>query len=257
MTLACDEVRTQQGDPVHRLIGTIPGARFARYVTACQGTGVEPIEVYLWASRVALAMFDDLGHVEVALRTAIAERLYDTYGSRWFERTDILDYPTFKLIQDAKRSGGLGDLQVDESVYHGKLVATLMFGFWVKILGKGTNFDGQRRIYDTLIWKAAVREAFPNVGDLEREKVERAARDVKELRNRVAHHEHIVWGVPLPGKRDTSGRMRRMSVTEAHNVLLRLAGYVDRGLHDWVVDNSRVPLAIQDCPLPSLDRFRL
>lgn len=91
---------------------------------------------------------------------------------------------------------------------HGKLVAPLMYGFWVKLLGKGTSRDGERRIYDTVIWKDAVRHAFPNVGDFDRSVVERTVRDLKELRNRIANHEHIVWGVPTPGQ-ERGGSPRR------------------------------------------------
>ena len=107
--------------------------------------------------------------------------------------------PTMPASVLAERVGWSGSA----SVFRDKVAATLMFGFWVKTLGRGTFYqveDGprQRRTYDTLLWKSALRKVFPNVGEVDRARVEAAARNVQALRNRIAHHEHIVWGIP-PG----------------------------------------------------------
>ena len=48
-----------------RLRATIPEPRMAPYEKACAGTSVDPIDLYPWAGKVALAVFDDLGTVEV------------------------------------------------------------------------------------------------------------------------------------------------------------------------------------------------
>ena len=238
---------------MHRLRATIPAARIARYDAACAGTGVDGIEVYRWASSVALAVFDDLATLEVAMRSAMARDLAAAHGVTWFRRTDLLDDDTLKLIADAWRVGRLQALTADPNVIHGKLVATLMFGFWVKILGRGT-YQGQRptrqrRIYDTTLWKPALRHAFPNVGDLDRARVETAARRVQSLRNRIAHHEHIVWGVPLAGERNPDGSAVRLSVSDAHDTLLDLAGYVDADLAAWTRQHSAVPARLTQCPV--------
>lgn len=54
---------------------------------------------------------------------------------------------------------------MDDEVVEGKLVAALMFGFWVKLLGRG-SFAGKqplraRRIYDSLLWQPALARALP------------------------------------------------------------------------------------------------
>lgn len=238
-----------------RLRATIPSPRMARYSAACAGTSVDPIDLYRWAGGVALAVFDDLGHLEIAMRSAMAQELSSLYGLQWHARTDLLDDETLKLISTARRVGRLDQLGASSDVFHGKLVATLMFGFWVKILGRG-GYQGQgaarqRRIYDTFLWKAALRKAFPNVGDLDRAVVEASARRVQALRNRVAHHEHIVWGVPIPGERQQDGSTVRLSLTQAHGSLLSLAGFVDSSLESWLRQYSRVDAELAKCPLPT------
>jgi hypothetical protein len=231
----------------------------APYVQACSGTPLDPIELYRWAGAVALAVFDDLASLEVAMRSAMGRELAGAHGLTWFQRMDLLDDDTLKLIDQAWKVGRLGKLAAAPDVINGKLVATLMFGFWVKVLGRGGFNTGsgarQRRIYDTLLWKTALRSAFPNVGALDRARVETAARQVQALRNRIAHHEHIVWGVPLPGEVNANKSIVRLSVTDAHENLLTLAGFVDSGLEGWLRQYSQVPALLAACPLP--DRSRL
>lgn len=239
---------------VDRLRATIPPARLAPYERACQGFDVDPMVLYRWASDVALAVFDDVGTLEVAMRSAMAQRLADIYGLRWWQDESLLDDETLKLIQRAVKQGRLTALAVPDDVLHGKLVATLMFGFWVKTLGRG-GYQGfgahrSRRYYDDRLWKPALRFAFPNVGRLERQRVEQAARRVQHLRNRVAHHEHIVWGVPVVGEQTKSGAPVRLPLSQAYRNLLELAGYLDVDLRGWLVDNSRLPATLDRCPLP-------
>jgi hypothetical protein len=246
---------------MHRLRATIPSARIARYDAACEGTAIDPMDLYRWASGVALATFDDLSTLEVAMRSAMARELANSYGLDWYRRTNLLDDDTLKLVNDAWRVGRLSTLDAPPEVLHGKLVATLMFGFWVKILGRG-GYQGrgegrERRIYDTLLWKPALRNAFPNVGDVERSTVETAARRVQALRNRVAHHEHIVWGVPLAGERRKDDSVRRLGVSQMHETVLSLAGYIDGDLKIWLRENSDVPAQIARCPLPDTSKLQL
>ena len=244
---------------MERLRATIPAPRMAPYEKACAGTSVAPIDLYRWAGAVALAVFDDLSSLEVAMRSAMGRELAVAYGLTWFQRTDLFDDDTLKLIDGAWKMGRLQQLDAPPDVIHGKLVATLMFGFWVKVLGRG-GFNSQsgtrqRRIYDTLLWKSAFRTAFPNVGDFERSRVEAATRQIQALRNRIAHHEHIVWGVPLPGEMRPDKTIIRLPVTVAHETLLTLAGYVDTGLEGWLRQYSQVQMLLAACPLP--DRARL
>lgn len=247
---------------MHRLAAVVPAPRLHRYRAACAGTSTDPIDLYRWSGSVALAVFDDLGTVEIAMRSAMAHELSAEFGSRWFERADLLDDGTAKLIRSAWSTARLDKLEVADEVVHGKLVATLMFGFWVKILGRGakrTSPDGTqaRRIYDTVLWKPALRRAFPGAGALDRAHVEATARRVQALRNRIAHHEHIVWGVPLPGEKDSNGEQVRLSLREAHENVLRLAGFVDAGLESWMREYSAVFDRLAACPVADPRRFHL
>ncbi|RKR75204.1 Abi family protein [Frondihabitans australicus] len=234
---------------MQRLAATIPAARLAPYVHA-QPTN--PIGLYRWATGVSLAVFDDIGCVEVALRSAMARELAGAFGDAWFRRDELFDDSTRGMIAEAWRRGRLDLLDATSDVVAGTLVATLNFGIWVKLLGRGSfstaSGSRERRIYDSLLCKPALRSAFPGAGDLDRSMVESVARRVQALRNRIAHHEHIVWGVPLAGERAADGSFRRIPLVEAHRAVTALAAFIDPGLASWLDDYSRVPELLAACP---------
>lgn len=182
---------------VNELARYLPAARLARYEHACAGTDVAAVDLHQWASHVALAAFEDVSRLEVVLRSRMSEALAGRYGLRWYERADLFDDDTLRLISTAWGQGGLTALTeqaAEDQVVHGKLIASFTFGFWVKLLGRG-SYQGKRpfrvrRIYDTTLWRPALVDAFPHAVD--RGRVERAAHHVQALRNRVAHHEHII-----------------------------------------------------------------
>ncbi|RFA08195.1 hypothetical protein B7R54_02390 [Subtercola boreus] len=225
-----------------------------RYDLACRhNPEVDGVELYVWARSVALALFDDIGHVEIAMRSAMAKEMARTYGLTWYEQDAILDDGTLELIDEAKRRSRVRDLPNDSALIHGKVVASLMLGFWVKLLGRGMYREHgdqrNRRIHDTLIWKAAAHRAFPNVDELARQRVEGVARYVQTLRNRIAHHEHVVWGVPIAGEKDVRGNSVRLSLGAAHENVFVLASFIDRGFASWLRENSAVQSRIDACPI--------
>lgn len=251
-----------------RVRTTIPAPRLAPNVSAVRDVDVDPVDLYLWNRRVSLALFDEIATLEVALRSAMAAELAATFGLAWFENDALFDDDTENAIMQAWRQGGLESLRREEAsaeTVHGKLVASFMFGFWVKLLGKGEYSRRyapikRRRIYDTTLWKPCLRRAFPNVGDLERAVVHSAAKQVQYVRNRVAHHEHVIWGVPVPDRRDAEGGILRLDVTGAHRQVVLLGGYLSSDLRSWLEETSEVGDLLAECPLPTsvaADRLRL
>jgi len=235
------------------VIDTVPAARLARYRRLVSDDRLALDEFYRWAQRLALTMFADVAVLEVAMRSAMARELHAIYGPLWYRNQDLFDDDSMENIGAAIDMTGLDTLAAagaDENVLEGKLVAGLMFGFWVRILGRGGSAGDapqrQRRIYDELLWKPALTNAFPAAPD--RRKTAHAAHRVQEVRNRVAHHEHVIWGIPLPDER------KRLSVTEAHDSLLKLAGYLGQPVRECIEATSEVHAQLDLCPV---DRSQL
>ena len=65
---------------------------------------------------------------------------------------------------------------------------------------------------------------------------------VHALRNRVAHHEPLVNGIPLPGEN------RRITLADAMQACFDLAMILDRDLYAWLMDNSKMKLVLEHEP---------
>lgn len=226
----------------------VPAPRLARYHAAAHGDQQAVRQLYRWAQELSLSLFADIGTLEVAMRSAMARELCTAYGNKWYASRELFDDDAASKLATAWRQGGLGQLRdapnADLDVVEGKLVAEVMFGFWVQILGKG-SYAGrppfrQRRIYDTLLWQPALSKAFPHAPN--RRDVQRAAEIVRVARNRVAHHEHIAWGVPLPGQN------RRLSVSEVHATVVELAGRISAETKRWILAESTLHQLLAKCP---------
>jgi hypothetical protein len=236
----------QSSDP--RVDRLVPYVRLERYEQVV-GPDRDAVDaLYRWCQELSLSLFADIAALEVFMRSAMARELRDVFGIDWYARHELFDDHAARMITSAWRHGGLqrlaDDPTITSDVVEGKLVANLMFGFWVKILGKG-SWAGkpplrQRRIYDTLLWRPALKKAFPHTKS--RRDVERHATMIQVTRNRIAHHEHIAWGISLPGQR------RRVSVSEVRTVLLELASFLSPDAEAWIDANSSVVRIITECP---------
>ncbi|MCX7540399.1 hypothetical protein [Corynebacterium antarcticum] len=219
-----------------RSIGPV---RMGTYVAAAEGDSDRARALYLWDRELAAAFFADLAILEVALRNAMSARLKDEWGCEWYRNPDMpLDDRSLNTLSTAWQRI-TGEKTAD------RLVAQCMFGFWRGLLDAG-SYTGKkpRRIkcdYEVL-WRGVLDKAFPGGRALARAENQRWNREyafavvsrVNELRNRVAHHEPLINGFPLPGQRV------RVTAREAHEDTMHLAAMLDRDLHTFLSRRSRV-----------------
>jgi hypothetical protein len=132
------------------------------------------------------AMLPALSYLEVCLRNRLDQTIKIFFGSDW-------------LITPHARLISLKDQTKIKEIYtrikrekhtnpgHDDILAQMTFGFWCTFFHKK---------YDPLIWhkKNALRNVFPNLARNNRKRsyVEQRILLVKELRNRIAHHEPIL-----------------------------------------------------------------
>ena len=138
--------------------------------------------------------------------------------------------------------------------FPGRLVAQCMFGFWVNLLDEGGyvgSGPSRRRVRYEPYWRQALSRAFPGGrsearslagASFTRAWTHSVAKNVNILRNRVAHHEPLLNGFPLPGQ------SARMSAREGFEEYLRLTRMIDRDLADWITHNTRVPTLLSNRP---------
>jgi hypothetical protein len=224
---------------MQRLAAVMPESRLVRYAAACAGTGINPLSLHEWNAELSMAVFRDIAIVEIILRSRMADRLGAHFGPLWMFDEELLDDPAVRAVARVADDRHGGRRPADE------IIAAVSLGFWVRLLGRGGHrtVDGarRRRIYDTLLWRTALSDAFSADPPITRTSVESAARTVQVIRNRIAHHEPLIWGIPIAD--------RRLALHDGHAAVLDLARMLDPGFGSWLRDTSPVSPIIERCPI--------
>ncbi|WP_374947140.1 hypothetical protein, partial [Agreia sp.] len=98
------------------------------------------------------------------------------------------------------------------------------FGFWVRLFAPP---------YDEL-WRKQLHKVFPYAsGKFKRQNVSGPLEDLRNLRNRLAHHEPV----------------HQLDLTQLHGNILQLLSWMDPGLEALVSSHSRVPGLISKKPI--------
>ena len=196
--------------------------RLRTYLDAAGGDRERALRLYAWNTDVSGAFYGPLQGLEVTLRNAMSRCLAGLYGLAWWDHPEArLDRGALMRIVDARsklaRSGHRNDTS--------RIVATLSFGFWVSLLGPGGHIEsGQKANYEMTLWRPALRQAFPYRDTLTRRQAHGPLNGIRELRNRIAHHEPIFT-------RDLAGD---------HARILDIAGWISPAMRVWIGHQSRV-----------------
>lgn len=161
------------------IIKTLSQPRMSKYLEATGGDTARALDLYISNNVVSTALFGDLHYTEVVLRNRFNEQLTTAYGDQWFTAAPLL-----KLI--GKRSRDI----LSKAQHHaggytvppGKVVAELTFGFWVNL----TDPNLEHTLWIPVLHKAFLPNTPPKRADLNRD-----LEKLRQLRNRVAHHEPI------------------------------------------------------------------
>ena len=203
----------RKGSPREKALrACITDERLATYNYEAQRRSCPALELYLWDHDMASACMGDIAILEVALRNRMDRQLsllaLEQNGTEdWYMAGLQFDDRTQYQIREAWNH--LTPHQRKNHT-HGHLIASLTFGFWRNLLEDG----GTIHTLDIV-------------------------KTVHALRNRVAHHEPLVNGIPLPGEN------RRIALENATQACFALAMILDRDLHAWLMDNSKMKLVLE------------
>ena len=232
------------------VVQSISHERFSTYLRL-YGSRPAALEAYWWNVRASGAIWEVIAFTEVAVRNAMHRALGETFGERWFLRRELFDDRTLREITTAWRR--LGPSQTPDTVPPGKVIGELMFGTWAGMLDPGgkrsEHLSSVRTNYEETLWRPSLHRAFPHSSGKRRD-VERVVRHAKALRNRVAHHESLIRGVPLPGEKDADDTQRRHTLPEAYTNLLDVLRIIDSSSLAAIEQRSRVPSILSERPRP-------
>lgn len=161
--------------------------RLSTYLGANNGDKQKALLLYNWNLEVSAAFMVPIHILEVVLRNGISDAITAVHGDQWpwtegFLRT--LPNPGNRAVFNPQlelRACGRRHTSV------GKVVADLKFVFWEKML--------QHR-HQRVLWSRELKGTFPEMPNdkpLEelRERLLLDIGNIRELRNRIAHHEPI------------------------------------------------------------------
>ena len=161
----------------------ISAGRFAPYLASCANEKAQALRLYELNTRISASLYSPLQALEITLRNKFHDSLTAAYGEWWFDRPDVIwGLSQIRKIADAK----LNLVKDKKALEPGRVIASLTFGFWTSCL------TGP---YDRAHWQLGGLEmAFREGGEKpKRGTINGMLTPLRHLRNRVAHHEPILY----------------------------------------------------------------
>lgn len=186
--------------------------RFDRYLAWAGGDRERAISLYTLNTQISEALYTPMQMLEITLRNQIHTVMTDAYGEMWICKKKLLleKHQTEQLekaIQYIKKQ--------KKDVCAGKIVSELSFGFWTAMLGSKYEDLWQKKLN-----KIAQRE---NGKGLRRKDLSSPMTPIRNLRNRIAHHEPILeW-----------------NLQKHYRNIIKITGWLSQPAASWCKNYSR------------------
>jgi len=203
---------------LRRLETSLSRERLATYHRESGDDFERAARLYTWNTAISAAFYAPLQGLEVNLRNALHSKLAAAYGATWYDNPDThLSDAAKGHIDRARR-----DLQRERKPADTPhIVAALSFGFWERLLSHGPRGNNN---YEITLWRPALHKAFPQARPRRRQTVHQPIMELRNLRNRIAHHEPIF----------------RRNLEVDHDDILRVLGWICPTTRDWIRHHSSV-----------------
>jgi hypothetical protein len=166
--------------------------RFGTYLAARNNNVLKALQLYHWNAQISSAFLYPLHVFEICLRNAVAsaaETHYRTHEWPW-SSAFVMSLPTTQTLQRFSARRELvttRDWEPRPTQTTGKIIANLKFAFWVSMY---------RSRHEGRLWNQHLHTEYPHIPSnmsvsAAREKIFLTADAIRDLRNRIAHHEPI------------------------------------------------------------------
>ena len=183
---------------------------------------------YLWNMALCESLYSPLQMAEIALRNSVHNVLSARYQTpAWYEVIPSLPPWQQNQLVDARKQ--LSD--AGKKVTPGGMVAELHFGFWTGFFNKSHARTG--------IGSHLAKHAFPHAPAPEQYQARLAKRwhDIRDLRNRVFHHERIIHWADLDAQHAAILEVIHWASPELQHMaaaLDRFTAIRRQGLNPWL-----------------------
>ena len=206
------------------LVQLLSQPRLAAYRVAAGGNVDDALRLYAWNLQAGAAFLESIHYLEVALRNTMADALMrwattlpGVGSTPWYRATQVpLTSNSRSKIAEAIRHATMGG----RAETPGHVVAELSFGFWWSLLATE---------YNRGLWQPCLQHVFSRA---RRGLLHSSLNEMRELRNRIAHHEPI----------------HARNLLKDYETLLDAAGHISTRLPWWIDTTSRVASMLDQRP---------
>jgi hypothetical protein len=171
-------------DGLNHVADTLTRQRLSKYLSATRNNIQQALRLYVLNAKVSAAVMTDLHYIEVAMRNKFAHELTARFGVEWFKNAGFL------ALVDKRSQDILLKAQKDAAKHWakgmtlppGKVIAELTFGFWLQL----TDSKLEHKLWVPCLYKAFAPRKAPK-----RAVFNQQLEKLRQLRNRVAHHEPV------------------------------------------------------------------
>jgi len=183
-----------QADFVTKLSQVLSRERLAAYQHRGQTDGdLALFSHYVWNMALSESLYPGLQALEVALRNTVHNAAIQQFHREdWYAERQIIHYRyNIDAISKARNQLRKQHKKPDP----GRVIAELNFGFWTSL------FDSR---YEQTLWTRLIKPAFPYMPRRirTRKELSRRLNKIRNLRNRVFHHEPIWYWQDLSQQHD-------------------------------------------------------
>ena len=200
-------------------------------IDAYRQDGVPPATTlarYLWNMALCESLYSPLQMAEIALRNSLHQFLTARCQTpAWYDVLTRLPQWQQDQLADARWK-----LQDDgKPINPGRMVAELHFGFWTGFFNKSHAQTG--------LGHALAGQAFPHAPRAERNlrKLDARWKRIRDLRNRVFHHERIIHWTDLDTQHTAILEVIRWASPELQQMAVALDRFTPKrqqGLNPWL-----------------------
>lgn len=204
--------------------GGISEKKLWPYMEAMGNRQIKAAELFLFDGRLGAAFLEPLRLVELVMRELIHKELTKHYGEYWMLLPDVIDGRSLEKVEATL-------IRVGKRAPADRIVSDLNLGLWAGLLQKGgpSALDSRKSVkHKETIWNPALSKVFGH-GAPQRKDVATTIIRISYLRNRIAHHEPIIFGIIQPGTIIKNRQLKQEPIS-AFLELMRIAEYMSPSL---------------------------
>ena len=153
--------------------------RLSTYMAETKGNIANAVLLYERNTRLSQSLYGVLQPLEISFKNSVHRTLTAAAGSADWFKSFPLRTREIESVENAKKN----IVRWSYTPKAARIVAELAFGFWTQLVSKE---------YEKTLWVPHLYKAFPHLDKPDRHHVFVRLMSIKTLRNRIAHHKHLL-----------------------------------------------------------------